>query len=172
MLGADDDIAVAVLEDAGDGKARIAIAGVGTGATAIAVYKVSNPAVVDYIGVQCGMAEKNQVITETNGDTLSAIYDDKIVSYKSILNGKNDAQLAVATVIMEHTAAMDCLVVTGAVIQSDSKMYGMNTFYADCYDALGGLIKSLPVFVMTTEENEPVEIKWYIPEGCTKVIFR
>ncbi len=172
VMGADDDIAVAVLEDAGNGKARMAIAGVGTGATAIAVYKVSNPTVVDYIGVQCDMAEKNQVKLEVEGDSYSAIYDDKIVSYKSILQGKNDAQLAVGGVIMEHTAALDCLKVSGVVIQTDTLMYGMNTFYADCYDAMGGLMKSLPVFVMTTEDNEFVEMKWYIPEGCANVILR
>ena len=92
VISADTNIAATIIADAGNNKASIAIGGLNMGTTAIAVYRVSNPAVIDYVAVQCGLAEDGQIINQINGNMLTTIFDDRIINYGSILNGKNNEE--------------------------------------------------------------------------------
>lgn len=169
VVTSDGTIAVPALYDAGNQKANLAIGAVGTGTTAIAVYRVSNPAVVDYIAVQSGLAKKDEIITQVNGTNLTTIYHDRIIDYPAVLTGKNGAQLAVSGLVTERESGRDCLKVTGGLITKDTKIVGMNVFYANFYDAMGGLIKRQAVYSRDPGANGVLEIEWYIPEGCTSV---
>ena len=171
VVTSDGTIAVPALFDAGNQKANLAIGAVGTGTTAIAVYRVSNPAVVDYIAVQSGLAQKDEIITQVNGTNLTTIYHDRIIDYPAVLTGKNGAQLAVAGLVTERESGRDCLKVTGGLIAKDSQITGMNVFYANFYDAMGGLMKRQAVYSRNPGANGVLEIEWYIPEGCTSIVL-
>lgn len=169
VVTSDGMIAVPALYDAGNQKANLAIGAVGTGTTAIAVYRVSNPAVVDYIAVQSGLAKEDEIITQINGTDLTTIYHDRVIDYPAILTGKNGAQLAVTGLVTERESGIDCLKVTGGLIAKDNQIVGMNVFYANFYDAMGGLIKRQAVYSRDPGPNGYLEIEWYIPEGCTSI---
>ena len=68
VLTADPSIAVAVLTDNGDGTAKMTAAAAAPGTTVAAVYRISNPAVVDYITIRSGLAEDGEVYTQMNGN--------------------------------------------------------------------------------------------------------
>lgn len=171
VVSADGTIAATMMVDVGNNQAHLAIGGLNMGTTAIAVYRVSNPAVVDYVAVQCGLAAKGQIINQVNGSSLTTIYDDRIINYNSILTGKNNAQLAVTSLVLEREKGIDCLKVSGELLAKDSKMPGMTTFYANYYDAMGGLMKRQAIYTRDPLANTHMEIKWYIPDGCTHIVI-
>jgi len=171
VISADNTIAATVIADAGNQKAVLAIGGLNTGTTAIAVYRVSNPAVTDYIGVQCGLAQKGQIVNQINGSMLTTIYDDRIINYNAVLTGKNNAQMAVTGLVLERERGIDCLKVSGELVAKDGKTPGMTTFYANYYDAIGGLMKRQAVYTRDPLANTHLELKWYIPDGCTNIVI-
>lgn len=168
-ISSDNGIATAALVDFGNGQAHLAIAGNGIGTATVSVYSISNAAIVDYIVAQSGMAADGEIINKIDGQTLTAIYNDKIVNYSSILNGRNGAQLAITGLVLEREKGLDCLKISGELLANDAKLPGMTVFYADFYDAAGGLIKRQAVYARDPQANTHLELKWYVPEGCARV---
>ncbi len=171
VISADTNIAATIIADAGNNKASLAIGGLNMGTTAIAVYRVSNPAVIDYVSVQCGLADDGQIVNQINGNMLTTIFDDRIINYGSILNGKNNAQVAVTGLVLEREHGIDCLKVTGELFSKDSKTPGMTVFYANYYDAIGGLMKRQAIYTRDPLANNHIELKWYIPDGCVHIVL-
>ena len=169
VISSDSAIAAAALADFGNGTAHLAISGNGTGTATLAVYSVSNAAIVDYVTVQSGMAANGEIINNINGQKLTTIYNDRVVNYNSILVGRNGAQLAVTGLVLEREKGLDCLKISGELLANDAKLPGMTAFYAEFYDAAGGLIKRQAVYTRDPQTNSHMELKWYVPEGCARV---
>lgn len=171
VVSANPEIAVGVLSQGKDNTVSLAIGAVGEGITNLAVYRVSNPAVVTYVAVLSGMPEKGQIVTQINGDVVTTTYDDCIVHYGTILNGKNDAQLTVDGIVLERESNIDCLKVTGVLSAKDSKFPGMNTFYANFYDPAGKLIKRQAVYNRDPAEGATMTLEWYVPYGSAQIVI-
>lgn len=169
VVSSDSNIAAASLADTGNGQACLAVAGTGTGTATVAVYSASNAAIVDYVVVQSGMADAGAIVNVADGTKLTTIYNDRIIYYNHILTGKNGAQMAVTGLVLEREHGIDCLKVSGELMTHDAKAPGMNTFYADYYDAAGGLISRQAVYTRDPHANTHMELKWYIPDGCVRV---
>lgn len=169
VISSDSAIAAAALVDFGNGNAHLAILGNGIGTATVAVYSKSNAAIVDYVVVQSGMAANNEIINKRDGQTLTAIYNDRVINYNAILTGRNSAQLAITGLVLERENGLDCLKISGELLANDAKMPGMTVFYADFYDAAGGLIKRQAVYTRDPLANTHLELKWYVPEGCVRV---
>lgn len=171
VLTADPSIAVAVLTDNGDGTAKMTAAAAAPGTTVAAVYRISNPAVVDYITIRSGLAEDGEVYTQMTGTSLVTVYDDRMVYYNSTLTGRNGASVAIAGMEIERESGLDCLRVTGTLLSGDSKTPGMNIFYADFYDAAGELIRRQALYTRDPLSGSRMELEWYIPEGCARIVL-
>lgn len=171
VISSDNSIAAASIADLGNGTASLGLAGVGLGTASVAVYSISNPAIADYTVIQSGLATGNTIINQTNGTSLTAIYNDRIINYPAILTGRNNAQIAVTGLILEREKGIDCLKVSGELLSKDSQFPGMTAFYANYYDAAGGLIKRQAVYTRDPQANTHMELKWYIPDGCTQIII-
>ena len=151
--------------------AAAALAGLGMGSTVVAVYRISNAAVVDYVTVRSGMAEEGGVYTQMEGSSLVTVYEDRLIYYNSIMNGRNGAAVAVSGLAVERESGLDCLKVTGQLQANDSKTPGMNTFYANFYDAAGSLIKRQAYYCRQPVSGNVLTLEWYIPEGCTSIVL-
>lgn len=171
VISSDTSIATAAIADTGNGIASLGIAGTGLGTASIAVYSKSNPAIADYTVIQSGLATGNTIINQNNGMSLTAIYNDRIVQYPAILTGRNNAQIAVTGLILEREKGIDCLKVSGELLSKDSQVPGMTTFYANYYDAAGGLMKRQAVYTRDPQANTHMELKWYIPDGCVQILI-
>lgn len=171
VVVADGSIAAAALADEGNGSARLTLAGLGMGSTVVAVYRISNAAVVDYVTVRSGMAEEGGVYTQMEGSSLVTVYEDRLIYYNSIMNGRNGAAMAVSGLAVERESGLDCLKVTGQLQANDSKTPGMNTFYANFYDAAGSLIKRQAYYCRQPVSGNVLTLEWYIPEGCTSIVL-
>lgn len=170
-VSSDSSIAAAVVADAGNGQACLAIAGTGLGTATVAVYSISNSALADYVAVQSGLAADGQIVNQTDGTTLTAIYDDRVIRYQSVLTGRNDARMAVTGLILERESGLDCLKVSGELMAKDSQTPGMTAFYANFYDTAGGLMKRQAVYARDPQANAHIELKWYIPGGCAQIVL-
>ncbi len=171
VLTADPSIAAAVLTDNGDGTATMTVAAAAPGTTVAAVYRLSNAAVVDYITIRSGLAEDGEVYTQMNGTELVTVYEDRMVYYNSLLNGRNGASIAISGMEIERESGLDCLRVTGTLLSGDSKTPGMNIFYADFYDAAGELIRRQALYTRAPVSGSRMELEWYIPEGCSRIVL-
>lgn len=169
VVSSDRNIVAASLADTGNGQACLAVAGNGTGTATVAVYSVSNAAIVDYVVVQSGMADAGEIVNVVDSTKFTTIYNDRIIYYNNILTGKNGAQMAITSLVLEREHGIDCLKVSGELMAHDVKVPGMNTFYADYYDAAGGLISRQAVYTRDPQANTHMELKWYIPDGCVRV---
>lgn len=171
VLTADPSIAVAALTDNGDGTATLAAAALAPGSTVAAVYRVSNAAVVDYITIRSGLADKGEVFTQMDGTSLVTTYEDRMVYYNSLLTGRNGASVAIAGMEIERGSGIDCLRVTGTLLSGDSQTPGMNIFYANFYDAAGELLKRQALYTRNPVTGNVLELEWYIPEGCVRIVL-
>ena len=171
VLIADPAIAAAALTDNGNGTATLSVAGLTSGSTVAAVYRVSNAAVVDYITIRSGLAEKGEVHTQMDGTSLVTTYEDRMVYYNSLLTGRNGASLAIAGMEIERGSGIDCLRVTGTLLSGDSETPGLNIFYANFYDAAGGLLKRQALYTRNPVSGSVLELEWYIPEGCVRIVL-
>lgn len=171
VVSVNPEVAVGVLSQGEGNTVSLGIASVGAGTTNLAVYRVSNPAVVTYVAVLSGMAEKGQIITQVTGDQLTTTYEDCIVHYGAVLNGKNDAKFTVNGLVLERESGIDCLKVTGILSAKDSKMPGMNTFYASFYDPAGTLIKRQAVYSRDPAAETTMTLKWYVPYGSAQIVI-
>lgn len=171
VLSSDTSIAAASIADIGNGTASLGIAGTGLGTASITVYSISNPAIADYTVIQSGLATGNTIINQNNGTSLTTIYNDRIIQYPAILTGRNNAQIAVTGLILERERGIDCLKVSGELLSKDSQVPGMTAFYANFYDAAGGLIKRQAVYTRDPLSNTHIELNWYIPDGCPQIIL-
>lgn len=173
VVSADTSIAVPTIADTNPtaNTASLGIVTTGVGTTVIAVYRISNPAVVDYVSVQSGLTSGSDIVTVVSGDSLITTYNDRMVYYNAVLSGKNEAQLAVSGMIVERESGLDYLKVTGTLLAKDSKIPGMNTFYANFYGTTGELIKRQAVYSRDPLYNEVMELRWSIPEGCSKIVI-
>ena len=162
----------AVLADAGNGQAVLTVTALQSGSASVAVYLNSNMAVVSYATVASGYAPKGQMYTTMAGDTLTTVYDDRIVNYKTTATGRSGEVLAIRGMKIVRSTGIDCLKVTGEMLYSDSSNNGMSTFYADFYDAAGNLIKRQAVYALSPLNYQTqYELEWYIPEGCTQIVI-
>ena len=171
VVVANSEVATANLFDDGNGKALLAIGATGKGATTIAVYRESNAAVVSYVLLKSGLAAKNQVYTEIANNIAITTYEDCIVQYPTILHGKNNAALIVSGMVLERESGLDKLSITGTLTAGDSKLPGMNTFYANFYDYGGILIKRQAVYSRDPSVNNVMTLVWYVPEGVSLIIL-
>lgn len=171
VLTADPGIAVAALTDNGNGTATLSAAGLTAGSTVAAVYRVSNAAVVDYIVIRSGLAADGEVITQTDGTSLVTTYEDRMVYYNYTLAGRNGASLAVMGMEIERGSGVDCLRVTGTLLSGDSVTPGLNIFYANFYDAAGDLLKRQALYTRKPVSGSILELEWYIPEGCVRIVL-
>lgn len=171
IVVSDPLVASASLQDAGNSQAVLTIHTEGFGSASVAVYVNSNPAIVAYAAVYSGLAEKGDVYTVTEGNSLITVYDDRLVYYNSTLTGKNGAVLAIKGMELERSKGVDCLQVTGDLLEKDSRLPGVNTFYACFYDAGGRLIKRQAVYSGDPISYNELTVSWYIPDGCTKIIL-
>lgn len=167
-LSSDSGIVAASIVHQEDGGVSLAISGSGLGTATIAVYSASDVGTADYVVVQSGMAAEGEIINKVDGRTLTVVYDDKIIRYHPVLEGKNGAQLAVTSLVLERERGVDCLKISGELLAKDSKMPGMTVFYINCYDAAGGLMKRQAVYARDPSANNHLEFKWYLPEGCVR----
>lgn len=166
----DETVAAAVVADNGKGNALLSVAGLQPGSCVIAVYEASDPKVVDYVTVKCGLADKGGVYMLNEGSSFSNVYDDCVVFYNSLMNAKNGDQLAVSKLDVERNSGMDGLVVEGKLWGQNSSSTGLLTFFADFYNASGELIERQPYYLKNTGAGSKVDLIWYIPKGCTKII--
>ena len=171
VLTADSNIAVAALTDNGNGTATLSVAGVTAGSTVAAVYRISNAAVVDYITIRSGLAADGEVLTQTDGTSLVTTYEDRMVYYNYTLTGRNGASVAIAEMGIERGSGVDCLRVTGTFLSGDSETPGLNIFYANFYDAAGNLLKRQALYTRKPVSGNVLELEWYIPEGCVKIVL-
>ena len=171
VVAANPAVAAVCLFDNGNGKASLAIGATGKGTTTIAVYRASNAAVVAYVSLKSGLAGKNQVYTEIANGIATTTYDDRIVQYPTILHGKNDAALIVSGILLERESGLDKLCVTGELTAVDSKLPGMNTFYANFYDYGGVLLKRQAVYSRDPSVNNVMTLEWYVPEGVALIVI-
>lgn len=169
VLSSDSSIVEPAIVDAGDGQLSLAVAGNGIGTATVAVYSLSNIQAVDYVVVQSGMAKAGEIINMEGEQALATIYSDMVIHYGRILIGRNGAELAVTGLALERGAGIDCLSISGELLAKDGKMPGMTVFYADFYDAAGGLIKRQAVYTRDSRANSHMELQWYVPEGCARV---
>lgn len=170
-MSANPEVAVGILAQGKNNTVSLGIGAVGTGITNLAVYRVSNPAVVTYVAVLSGMPDKGQIITQINGDAVTTTYEDCIVHYGTILKGKNDAMLTVEGIVLQRESNIDCLKVTGVLTAKDSKFPGMNTFYANFYDPAGKLIKRQAVYNRDPQEGATMTLEWYVPYGSAQIVI-
>lgn len=173
VVSADTGIAVPTIADTNPANhtASLGIVTTGVGTTVIAVYRISNPTVVDYVSVQSGLTSGTDIVTVVSGDSLITTYNDRMVYYNAVLSGKNEAQLAVAGMVVERESGLDYLKITGTLLAKDSMIPGMNTFYANFYDTVGNLIKRQAVYSRDPLYNEVMELRWSIPKGCSKIVI-
>lgn len=171
VVAANPEVAAVCLFDNGNGKASLAIGATGKGTTTIAVYRASNAAVVAYVSLKSGLAGKNQVYTEIVNDIATTTYDDRIVQYPTILHGKNDAAFIVSGMALVRESGLDKLCVTGTLTAVDSKLPGMNTFYANFYDYGGVLLKRQAVYSRDPSVNNVMTLAWYVPEGVALIVI-
>lgn len=171
VICSDPAVAAVSLEDAGNGRAWLQVQGLNFGLASVAVYQISDPTVAAYIAVYSGFAENGDMYAAATQDGVMAVYDDCVISWQTTLNGKNGAQLAVAEVELEQNSGIDCLVVTGDLVAKDSELGGMSTFYANFYDAGGGLIRRQAVFTAEPTTYSRITLKWYLPKGCAQVVL-
>ena len=162
----------AALTDAGNGQAVLTITVTQSGFSSVAVYLNSNMAVVSYVTISSGFAPKGQIYTTMAGDSLTTVYDDRIVNYKTTATGRNGEMLAIRGLKIVRSTGIDCLEVTGEMLYSDSSNNGMSTFYANFYDAAGSLIKRQAVYALTPlSYQSQYDLEWYIPDGCTQIVI-
>ena len=171
VVVSDPAIAAVCMLDKGNGTASLAIGAIGKGTTTVAVYRTSNAAVVAYVTVRCGMAAKNQVYTEIAGDLVTTTYEDRIIQYPTILHGRNGASMAVSGIAIEREKGLDKLCVSGQFLSGDSKLPGMNTFYADFYHVGGYLLKRQAVYTRDPADNNLLQLEWYIPDDIGTIIL-
>ena len=171
VVASDPAVAAVCMFDNGNGTAALAIGAIGKGTTTVAVYRTSNAAVVAYVTVRCGLAAKNQVYTEIAGDMVTTTYDDRIVQYPTILHGKNGASMVVSGIVIERERGLDKLCVSGQFVSGDSKLPGMNTFYANFYDFGGILLKRQAVYTRDPADYNVMKLEWFIPEGVATIIL-
>ena len=171
IVASDPAVAAVCMFDNGNGTAALAIGAIGKGTTTVAVYRTSNAAVVAYVTVRCGLAAKNQVYTEIAGDMVTTTYDDRIVQYPTILHGKNGASMVVSGIVIERERGLDKLCVSGQFVSGDSKLPGMNTFYANFYDFGGILLKRQAVYTRDPVDYNVMKLEWFIPEGVATIIL-
>lgn len=172
VISADTQIAMASITDGGNQTAKLSIVGVGMGSTTVAVYSYANPQVVDYITVQSGLTQNSSdIVTQMNGTGLTTVFCDRVVNYPYILTGSKEDQLQVTGLLMERESGRDKLKVTGNLLTLESKIPGMNTFYANFYDASGMLINRQPVYSRDPYTGNAMEIFWYVPEECTTIVL-
>lgn len=170
VISANTQIAMAGLTDAGNKKANLSIVGTGMGSTTIAVYSLSNPAIVDYITVYSGLtANTSEIVTQPTATGLMTVFCDRIVNYPYVLTGDKEDQLQVTGLVMERKSGRDCLKVTGNLLTKETKIPGMNTFYANFYGASGELIRRQAVYSRDPYTGLSMEIFWYVPEGCASI---
>lgn len=169
-VSADAAMVSAVITDNGNGKAQLALAGHKQGSCVVAVYEASNPNIVDYVTVNCGLAQEGSVYTVSEGSSFTTVYDDRVVHYNSLMRAKNGDQLAVSHLAVERYPGIDVLVAEGKLWEQNPSSSGLLTFYADFYDASGKLIERMPYYVKNTGAGSSVSLCWYIPEGCTKIV--
>ena len=171
VAGGFADLGVAV-SDAAYVQAVLTVTALQSGSASVAVYLNSNMAVVSYATVASGYAPKGQMYTTMAGDTLTTVYDDRMVNYKTTATGRSGEVLAIRGMKIVRSTGIDCLKVTGEMLYSDSSNNGMSTFYADFYDAAGNLIKRQAVYALAPLNYQTqYELEWYIPEGCTQIII-
>ena len=171
VVSSDLSVVQTSLRDDGNGKATLTLTGAGFGSASVAVYAVSNPAIVAYAAVRSGFAQDGKSYTLVQGQTVSTVYDDRIVSYNAVLSGANGATLAVQSVSLERESGLDRLRVQGELLTQDSKLPGLSAFYANLYDAAGTLIKRQAVYVEKPLNYSQVTLDWYLPDGCAKVVM-
>lgn len=169
-VSANNAIVGCLLQDKGNKKMQLLVNSVGQGATTVAVYRISNPAVVDYITIQSGMVKSDSdIITMVNGNSLTTVFKDRMVHYPYVMVGEQNDQLQVTGLKIERESGRDCLKVSGNLLTKDTKTPGINIFYADFYGAAGELLIRQPVFSRDPYTGYAMNIKWYIPEGCMSV---
>lgn len=171
VISSDTGIAAATIADMGSGTAGLGIAATGLGTATVCVYSKANPAVAAYTVIQSGLSNGSAIINQTDGTSLTAIYNNRIIQYPPVLTGKNNAQMAVTALILEREKGIDCLKVYGELMAKDAKVPGMTTFYANYYDAAGGLMKRQAVYTRDPQANTHIELKWYVPDGCAKIVL-
>lgn len=172
VVSADSQVAMAAITDNGNQTAKLSIVGVGMGSTTVAVYSYANPQVVDYITVQSGLTQNSSdIVTQMTGTGLVTVFHDRVVNYPYILTGSKEDMLQVTGLLMERESGRDKLKVTGNLLTLEDKVPGMNTFYANFYDASGMLINRQPVYSRDPYAGSALEIFWYVPEGCTSIVL-
>ena len=167
---ADEAIVAAAAADAGNGKATLALSGLQPGTTVVAVYDTADPTVVDYVTVKSGMAQEGKVYNLNEGSSFTTVYDDRVVSYGSLMNAQNGDQLAVSHLEIVRNSGIDSLEVEGKLWQGNTSAAGLLAFYTGFYNAAGELIDRQPFYLKNTGAGSSVELIWYIPEGCTKIV--
>lgn len=105
------------------------------------------------------------------GTGLVTVFHDRVVNYPYILTGSKEDMLQVTGLLMERESGRDKLKVTGNLLTLEDKVPGMNTFYANFYDASGMLINRQPVYSRDPYVGSALEIFWYVPEGCTSIVL-
>lgn len=171
VIVADEEMVAAAIADSGNGKATLAVSGLQLGTTVVAVYEVSDPNVADHVTIKSGLAAEGEVYTLTEGSSFTTVYDDRIVSYNSLMNAKNDDQLAVNHLEIERNSGIDGLVVEGKLWEQNTSSAGLLTFYANFYDASGNLIDRMPYYLKNTGAGSSAKLVWYIPEGCIRIVL-
>lgn len=171
-VSANGSIVGCTISDMGEKKIQLTLTSIGQGATTVAVFRTSNPAVVDYITVQSGLVKSDsEIVTYVNGNILTTIFSDRVVNYPYIMVGENQDQLQITGLVIERESGRDCLKVTGNLLSKDTKIPGMNVFYVDFYGAAGELLRRQPVFSRDPYTGYGMSIKWYIPEGCMSIML-
>ncbi|MBQ7839153.1 MAG: hypothetical protein IJ390_01495 [Lachnospiraceae bacterium] len=169
-ISGDESLAAVSLTEKEDGKAVVNVAGAGMGTTVVAVYRISNPNIVDYLTVRCNMAEKGEVYTVQEGEELLTMYEDILIYYGYTMKGNASDQLAVNALTIERSTGIDSLHVKGTLMQ-EGESSGFHTFYASFYDAAGKLLERQAYYSRDPVSGSTLELKWYIPEGCTKIVL-
>jgi len=169
-VSADETMVSAVITDNGNGKAQLVLAGHRQGSCVVAVYEASNPNIVDYVTVNCGLAQEGGVYTVNEGSSFTTVYDDRVIEYNSLMRAQNGDQLAVSHLAVERNAGIDALIASGKLWEENKSSSGLLTFYACFYDASGKLIERMPYYAKNTGAGSTVELCWYIPKGCTKIV--
>lgn len=121
--------------------------------------------------VQAADTNQTEIVTQTTDTGLMTWFSNQVVFYPYILAGDKQDQLQVTGLIMEKESGRNKLVLTGNLLTKETKVPGMNTFYADFYNASGELIRRQPVFSRDPYTGNEMEIYWYLPEDCVSVLL-
>ncbi|MDO4293160.1 MAG: hypothetical protein Q4C65_08055 [Eubacteriales bacterium] len=171
VVSSDPAVATASLEDKGKGRAVLTVQGVAFGTASVAVYQANQPEIAAYVAVYSGFAGEDGMYSAATPVGTMAVYDDCTVTWPASLTGKNGAALALTDVELEQNSGLDCLKVTGNLTAQDQKKGGLSAFYASFYDAGGGLIRRQAVYTANPDSYNEVELKWYLPKGCARVVL-